>query len=124
MQELPEAIAADRVERLCYIHEDIIKAPVLHSAFFLQLPNSKCFVDSNTLGSVAALAFHLKTLGPVSDFIVIVNVLIQSGITLKYRKALPILCKLVMPIKQLFILYPPQNFLNSAKHMSNIHVMK
>ena len=33
----------------------------------------------------------------------IVNVLIQSGITYEYRKAMAIFCKLVIPIKQLFI---------------------
>ena len=33
-------------------------------------------------------------------FFAIVNVLIQSGITYKYGKALAILCKLVMPINQ------------------------
>ena len=31
-----------------------------------------------------------------------VNVVIQSGITYEYCKALAILCKLVMPVKQLF----------------------
>ena len=50
----------------------------------------------------------------------IVNVLIQSGITYKYRKTLAILCKLVMPIKQLFIQKQPGGVPEVSFHVTNV----
>ena len=47
-------------------------------------------------------------------------VLIQSGITYKYRKTLAILCKLVMPIKQLFIQKQPGGVPEVSFHVTNV----